>query len=110
MTHPVLIAMLAGLPCMVYGVVTMIKFSAISQQIAAVQRRWNDLMEPSGEGGMNNYQIELFGQLIKGMELPDIDGELLEEARRIGKHLRWSTRMNIAWIIAVGITHWIMVS
>lgn len=36
MTDPVLLATLAGLPCMIYGVITMIKFSAFGQQIAAV--------------------------------------------------------------------------
>ena len=110
MTDPVLIATLAGLPCMIYGVTTMIKFSAFSQQIAAVQRRSNDLLEPGGEGGMNNYQIELFEQLINGDELRGIDEELSEKARHIGKHLRWSTRMNIAWIVVVGTTYWITVS
>ena len=86
------------------------RFNAFSQQIAAVQCRSNDLREPSGEGGMNDYQIELFEQLMKGVESHGINGDLLEKARYVGKHLRWSTRMNIAWIVGMGVIHWITVS
>ena len=105
-----LIATLAGVPCIIYSVILMIQFSAITQQVAAVQHRSDDLREPGGEGGMNRYQIELFEQLTKGAELHGIDEELSEKARRFGKNMRWSTRLNIAWVVGLCVTYWITAS